>query len=341
IIDEVGGAGRGSFNHRFAQASRDAEQHLNIFYPVDMFPFTDGPETDPETGQSGSLLARAEARHVAPKLFHILSNSEYFNRTGSLIHTDPEGKRDIELPSGTRIYVIASGPHYPGPFPPVVKRSDDLAGQAPLNPIDRSPVVRALFQAMDRWVTEDTPPPPSQYPKIADGTLAAPQDAGWPKIPGVVLPPPMLITYRLDFGPNWSRGIADFEPPHVGRPFVALVPAVDSDGNARAGIRMPAVQVPLATYAGWYYRSPAIGLPDQLAGEAGSFHPFARTLSERMAKGDSRKAIEERYTSREQYLGLIAAAARRLVADGFLLPQDIPEAIDLALTQYDWAVGQR
>ena len=91
VIDEVGGAGRGSFNHRFGQASRDAEEFFNIHYPADMFPFTDGPETDPETGNVDAVLAKAEAAHVTPKIFHILSNSEYFNRAGSLIHTDPAG----------------------------------------------------------------------------------------------------------------------------------------------------------------------------------------------------------------------------------------------------------
>ena len=128
VIDEVGGAGRGSFNHRFAQASRDAEEFFNVFYPADMFPFTDGPETDPETGKTDSVMARAEARHVAPKVFHIFSNSEYFNRAGSLIHTDVEGKRDIVPPSGTRIYFVSSGPHAFGPFPPVKP-----AGAAGLN----------------------------------------------------------------------------------------------------------------------------------------------------------------------------------------------------------------
>jgi Alpha/beta hydrolase domain len=111
VIDEVGGAGRGSFNHRFAQASRDAEEFFNVFYPADMFPFTDGPESDPETGQTDAVLARAEARHVAPKVMHIFSDSEYFNRAGSLIHTDPAGKRDIEPPANSRIYFVSSGPH--------------------------------------------------------------------------------------------------------------------------------------------------------------------------------------------------------------------------------------
>src|SRR5439155_1600147 len=112
-----GGAGRGSFNHRFGQASRDALQHFNILFPVDLFPFTDGPSTDPETGVVDSLLGRAERTGTAPKTFHLLTNSEYFNRAGSLVHTDATGTKDAGLPSSTRIYMIASAPHGPGPAP--------------------------------------------------------------------------------------------------------------------------------------------------------------------------------------------------------------------------------
>lgn len=334
VIDEVGGAGRGSFNNRFGQASRDAEEFFNFLYPVDMFPFTDGPETDPETGQTDALLAKAEARHVAPKIFHILSNSEYFNRSGSLVHTDPAGQRDLEPPAGTRIYVIASGPHFFGPFP--AEKAANLA--APLNPINRNLVVRALLQALDAWVTEGAAPPPSQLPRISDGTLTTREKAGWPKIPGVLFPPPALITYRLDFGPKWREGIVDFEPPHIGKPFVSLVPAVDENGNARAGIRLPSVEVPIATYSGWNYRAAGTGATDQFAGEAGSFFPFARTRAEREAKGDSRLSIEERYTSRDQYVGKVALAARKLVESRYLLREDVPDVIDFAIAQYDWAV---
>ena len=335
VIDEVGGAGRGSFNHRFAQASRDAEQFFNIFYPVDMFPFTDGEETDPVTGQTDALLAKAEARHVSPKIFHILSNSEYFNRAGSLIHTDPAGQRDIEPPANTRIYAIASGPHFVGPWPPA-----PVGGTAaPLSVLDRTPIVRALLRDLDEWVTDGIAPPASRYPKISDGTLTTPQAAGWPTIPQVRLPPPMLITYRLDFGPNWTRGVVGFEPPHVGKPYVGLIPAVDSDGNAIAGIRLPSIQVPIATYAGWNYRAPGMGAADQLLGEAGSMYPFAPTRSQR-SKGDSRVSIEERYTSRDQYLGKIALAGRQLIAERFLLAGDLADVIDQAAMQYDWAMGR-
>ncbi len=59
VFDQVGGAGRGCFNHRFGQQSRDQLQHFNIQYPVDMFPFTDEDQTDPVTGVTDGLLARA------------------------------------------------------------------------------------------------------------------------------------------------------------------------------------------------------------------------------------------------------------------------------------------
>jgi len=146
----------------------------------------------------------------------------------------------------------------------------------------------------------------------------------------------MLITYRLDFGPEFSRGIVTVEPPRVGKAFAVRAPAVDQDGNNRAGIRLPEIQVPLATYGGWNYRTAAMGLPDQLSGEAGSFYPFPRTRAEREARKDPRLSIEERYASRNEYLEKINAAARQLIADGFLLQADLQDVIDRSLTEYDW-----
>jgi Alpha/beta hydrolase domain len=338
VLDQVGGAGRGSFNHRFAQASRDALEHFNILFPVDMFPFTDAPEVDPETAVSDALLARADRSGTTPKIFHILTNSEYFNRGGSLVHTDPMGTRDAELPPTTRIYLISSAPHGPGPFPPVSHKSGDLVGLAALNPLDYRPVVRALFAAMDEWVSEAVAPPPSRYPRLADGTLVARESGGWPAIPGVRLPPPQLTPLRLDFGARWPAGIIENEPPKVGIPFVTRVPAVDADGNDRAGIRLPDVAVPLATQAGWNYRDPAIGAPQHLAGEIGSYIPFAVTRADREKNHDPRLSIEERYSGKEQYLGKIALVALELVAQRYLLAQDLPDVIGHASAHWDWAM---
>ena len=337
VIDEVGGAGRGSFNYRFGQASRDAEEFFDFFYPVDMFPFTDGAETDPVTGKTDSLLGNAEARHVRPKLFHIFSNSEYFNRAGSLIHTDVTGTRDIAPPPDSRIYFIASGPHAFGPFPPVKAKGAEGLN----NPVIRNPVTRALLRDLDQWVASGIRPPDSRIPHIADGTLVATEKAGWPKIPGVPFPVPHVKTYRLDFGPEWRAGIVTNEPPKVGKIYVNLVPAVDQGGNSKAGIHLPAIAAPVGTYGGWNFRDPSIGRPDQLFGEMGSFHPFARTRAERLASGDSRPSIAELYPNRDSYIAKAMIAAQQLVKDRLLLPEDEQEPVDQAVALYDWAVDRK
>lgn len=305
-----------------------------------MFPFTDGDETDPETEARDALLARAERTGTVPKVFHILTNSEYFNRAGSLVHTDPAGRRDAVLPPHTRVYFISSAPHGPGPFPPARRNAGTLLGRAALNPLDYRPVVRALFAAMDRWVSEGLEPPPSRYPRIDDWTLVAREEGGWPALPGLRLPPPQLIPYRLDFGPNWHNGIVDREPPRVGAPFVVRVPTVDADGHDRAGIRLLEIAVPLATHAGWNYRDPSIGAPDHLAGEIGSYVPFARTPADRAPTGDPRPSIEERYPSKEHYLGRITAAALDLVEQGYLLARDLPDVIRRAEAHWGWVEGR-
>jgi hypothetical protein len=341
MFDQVGGAGRGSFNHRFGQASRDALQYFNILFPVDLFPFTDGPSTDPEGGAIDSLLARAERTGTAPKIFHLLTNSEYFNRAGSLVHTDPTGSRDADLPANTRVYMIASAPHGPGPFPPMSNVGGGMTGRALLNPLNYSPAVRALFRALDRWIVDDVAPPPSQYPKIADGTLTSPAKAGWPAVPGYQLPQQPLRAFHLNFGADWSKGIVSVEPPEIGKAFVVSVPAVDADGNVRAGIRLPDIAVPLATQAGWNYRDASIGAPDRLAGEIGSYIPFARTRADRDRAGDPRLSIEERYRNRDEYVGKFAASALELVDRGYLLADDVADLLKHAVEHYDWAIVGR
>src|SRR5262249_26082114 len=87
VIAHVAGAGRGSFNHRFAQPSRDGHPYLNFFYPTDIFPFTDIAQRDPETGVSDGLLTHAGAPELLPKIFYTNSEYEYWGRAASLVHT--------------------------------------------------------------------------------------------------------------------------------------------------------------------------------------------------------------------------------------------------------------
>ena len=340
VIDQVGGAGRGSFNHRFGQASRDALQHFNFLFPVDMFPFTDATLTDPVTGETDGLLRRAEASGTIPKVFHLLTNSEYFNRAGSLVHTDPTGMTDVAPPETSRIYMIASAPHIIGRFPPAPNPSTVFLGQASMNTLVYAPVIRALFDALDAWVVDGRAPPPSAYPRLTDGTLTSPADAGWPAGPSNELPRAPLTARRLDFGPDWTSGIVSHEPPRIGEPFVQRVPAVDAAGNDRAGIRMPEIEVPLATQTGWNYRHSSIGAPDRLSSEIGSYFPLARTRAERERTGDDRPAIGERYRDQHDYLGRIAEAALALVEQRYLLAIDLPEILERAAAHYNWAVSE-
>ena len=340
VFDQVGGAGRGSFNHRFGQASRDALQHFNFLFPVDMFPFADTTLTDPLTGVTDGLLRRASNSGTVPKIFHLLTNSEYFNRAGSLIHTDPTGVRDVAPPDTSRIYMVSSGPHIVGQFPPAPNPSASFLGQASMNPLVYAPVIRALFDALDAWVVDDREPPPSRYPRLADKTLTPPPETGWPEGTGARLPQSPLTALRLDFGPNWSSGIVSNAPPLIGDPFVQLVPAVDANGNDRAGIRLPEIAVPLATQTGWNYRHPNIGAADRLSSEIGSYFPFARTAAEREQNNDARLSIAERYRDKSDYLGRVTEAALHLVEERYLLATDLPEVIQRAGNHYDWAVAE-
>ena len=127
----------------------------------------------------------------------------------------------------------------------------------------------------------------------------------------------------------------------MGKPFGFGVPAVDADGNVRAGIRLPDIAVPLATQAGWNYRHASIGAPDRLAGEIGSYIPFAQTRADRERANDPRPSIEERYRGRDEYVGKLAASALDLVERGYLLPEDVPDLLKRAASHYDWAMQPR
>src|SRR5262249_37896496 len=160
----------------------------------------------------------------------------------------------------------------------------------------------------DRWETAGVEPPPSRYPKIADRTLVDLDTyrASFPKIPGAGIAETMYVPVRLDFGPRWKeQRIADVVPPRAGAPYRTLVPAVDADGNEIAGIRLPDIAVPLATFTGWNLRAEPAGAPGALARWAGSYLPFPATAEDREKSGDPRLSVAERYPSREHYLARV------------------------------------
>lgn len=338
VFSLVGGAGRGSFNHRFAQPSRAAAPFTMFHYPTDQFPFTGTAETDPVTGRSGSLLEAAQAAGVAPKIFHVNSSSEYWNRAASLLHVTVDGQAEIEPSPDERIYNLASTQHFGVALPPPrsieVGEITSFACAWPMNPAVTSWVQRALLLALDAWVARGEEPPPSVYPRL--GELTTPEAFTFPAIPGVTPPHHPYVARRLDYGPRFaSEGVVDRQPPAVGAAFAVEVPVTDADGNDVGGLRLPEIAVPLATYASWNLRDPATGGAGELCILTGSFFPFHATRAAREAAGDPRPAVAERYGSRDEYVGRYAAAAVKLIRDGYLLAEDLPAMVEHAGALWD------
>jgi Alpha/beta hydrolase domain len=338
VLAHVAGAGRGSFNYRFAQPSRDAQPTSSIFFPTDIFPFTDQPEKDPITKEAGGLLDRAVADKVVPRIFFSNTSYEYWGRAAALIHVSADGKHDAALSDDVRIYHFTGLQHFPGPFPPE-KGKDDLLGQQPQSPLPIKYFWRAMIANMDAWVRDNALPPASSYPKIAEGTLVPLKKYAWPAIPGVKKPYEASEAYRLDFGPQWREGILSLQPPKVGKPFPVLVPQVDVDGNERDGVRLPEIAVPLATYAGWNLRDPSIGASDHRVAFEASYVPFPKTAADRQKTGDPRKSIAERYSNREDYVTHYAKAIDDLVKQRWILEED--RAALLHRGEQEWGEATR
>jgi hypothetical protein len=324
----VAGAGKGSFNHRFAQPSRDGHTWMNFEYPTDLFPFTDEPETD--GGITDSMLARAKKDGSVPKVFYTNGSYEYWGRNASLIHISPDGKKDAPMAPDTRIYYLAGTQHGAN------ARPEKTVTQNIPNPTDYRFAMRALLVAMNSWITDGTAPPESKYPRVDKDQLVTRGALAFPAIPGVAVPKDTHYAWRLDFGADFrTKGIVAFEPPKVAASFPVLIPQVDRDGNETSGIRLPELAVPLATYTGWNLRDPKIGAPDRIQSMVGSFIPFPKTKAERESSHDPRVSIEERYKNREDYLTKVESAAKPLVRERLLLDQDVSKIKEKASGRWE------
>lgn len=340
VMVHVAGAGRGSFNHRFAQPSRDAHRFDTFFYPTDLFPFSSTAQTDPLTGERDGLFGHEHDPTHLPRVFQTNSGYEYWGRAASLIHTSPDGTRDVAPHPNERIYLLAGTQHAPGGFPPPDNARHPGSRAWRGNPADYIPPMRALLVRMIDWVRDGAEPPPSAYPRIADGDLVPLDRYRFPAIPDLARPRVAHQPDRLDFGPEWGRGIVSLEPPRVGPAFPVLVPQVDSLGNELGGVRTVELEAPLATYPTWNLR---VGLPGdttELTRILGSYLPLPRTEAERRAARDPRPSIERLYAGRDDYLARARAAARRLVAARVLLEEDVERVVDRAARHWDWIQGR-
>ena len=311
----IAGSRKSFVNRRFGRPERYSTQHLDHWTYGDQFPFSYAVTKDPVGGATDGIFARCQATGTCPKLMHVDSSTEFWQGRASLVVTDGAGK-DIALPAGVRAYLMASTQHTAADRPTVgiCKWTSNTAQQGP--------AVRVLLDRLVAWARSGKEPPASRYPQIGTAMLTAPQrDAvGFPDLGkiGVDYPQGLNELTVVDY--------ASLPPkPALDKRYQVLVPMADLDGHDIAGIRLPDVEVPLATYAGWNLRRRGFA-EDQLCGLNGLSVPFAATPR----AGDPRRALSQRYRTRLEYAKAVAIAARALRDDGLLLDEDVTRFIERA-----------
>jgi Alpha/beta hydrolase domain len=342
ILNWIGGGSGIGMHVRFAQPGRTERNRQNHRYPEANFPFTYERFKDPYSkGDKAGRGDRCEKTDTCAKSLQVNSANEYWVKAGSLLHTDPLGRDLEDDPDYVRFYLLSSVEHT------VAGSNANPPGQGNScqqirNTTDPNPALRALFIALDEWVSEKRKPPSSQVPtrstaaysmRLDNGVGFVPQAAlGFPSIPGVTYSGLITVRHKFDFGPRYDDGIMDVNPPGFSGPvYPSFVSKVDADGNDVAGIRLPAVSAPIATTTGWALRAPNFGGGPWDGCEAsGQWIAFKKTQIERMAAGDPRRSLEERYGNHQGYVDAVAAAARALEARRFLLPADVQRYIDAA-----------
>jgi hypothetical protein len=318
-----------NMNYRWSQTKRTERNRQEELYLEGLYPFANVPTFDPISNTSDWRYKRCEQTQTCPLATEFYSANEFWVKAGSLMSTDPTGRFDLPDHPLTRLYLLSSKQHG-GAGDPTQK---GLCQQF-LNPLDSAPVQRALWTALDEWSTRGISPPDSEVPKLKDGTLVPPlpqSRMGFPNIPGVTYTGLKTTRYRFNYGPNFYQTfIPTINPPVITPPmednpangpiYPSYVPKTDHDGNDIAGIRLPELTVPLATYTGWGLRS---GVWANDGCEAsGQYIPFQATKAARVAAGDPRPSVEERYESFSEYKHKVIDAIDNLVRRRFLICDD-------------------
>jgi hypothetical protein len=305
IHSHIAGVGRIFFNTPFGQPARTGTQHEDHGFPENEFPFSTATLADPLTGKKGSLF-RGDGSD--PKLIETNTSTEYWQKGASLLHTDPLGQEDVTLPDKSRVYMIAGTQHGGRAGAP----TDPGPNRNPRNPHNPMPAVRALLVALDEWVVSGKEPPPSRVPTLAAGTLVEPDKTGFPAVPDAAV---VKITNQVAPPGDWVH------PKPAEKAYRTLVCKVDADGNEVAGVRLPDIAVPLATYSGWNEYKPPYPA-GELADRDGSCLPFAVDKAARQAAGDPRPSIAERYKSGPDYVAKVQGVVSALQKDRLLLAED-------------------
>ena len=317
------GARRITLNVRFGRPGGGGAQHEDNLFPGNEAPFSWASSYDPLSKTKGGLLDACVQQGFVPKIIHTLSSNEYWQGRMSLKTTTSDGAKDLTIPNSVRIYLFNGTQHGVDNNPSVNKLTGFRS-----NPNSYLETLRALQIALERWVVEGVEPPKSQYPTIREGTLvkAEKETIGWKDIPNVRYSGLVNELQVRDFGEGFNNkfqtGVMS-EPPivHGDQRYGVLVPKVNEDDNEVGGIQTLTLRAPLGTYTGWGLRTVGYGEGD-LSGLLGTFIPFQKTKVERLAIGDPRLSLEERYGSHEGYVRAVKTGADAMVLEGLLLQED-------------------
>lgn len=314
-VANTAGSRRTYTNYVFSSPGRFVRGAEDHYFRGADFPFSWATLTDPLTGQIDGLLRRCLATESCPKIMQWDTANEVWTARGSLVVTDPLGLEDVDIPDTVRMYMFAGTQHQAGNGTEPTPESRGSNQLLP-NPNPDRDNKRALIVALQVWMTDGTPPPPSAYPNLADGTLVPPAELDFPSIPDV--------RFAGKFNDGFVNDYFTLPTRHTALEYTVLVPNVDDDGNDTSGIRSAMLQVPLGTYTGWNLRGAGF-MEGELAGTTGGYIPFAKTAADRGA--DPRLSLEERYGTHERYVELVREATQRLQQARFLLPQDAERVI--------------
>jgi hypothetical protein len=267
-----------------------------------------------------------------------------------------DARTDLPLPANVRRYYIASSNHgggsggfntsLPGAGMPTTgpgcPGNNYGTGVLPANPVSHTETVNALRVHFRNWVMRGVEPPPSRWPRLADGTLVAANKTamGFPALPGLrpTLPEPDFIMPVIDydwgalFNPVDGSGVAGNAPPPIRQALPMYAPKVDADGNELGGVPVVLLDAPLGSYLGWNITADGARPfhAGQICNYVGGMVPFARTAQERRAANDTRLSLQERYGDHAGYVAAVRKATVKAQADGFLLPQDAEALIRAA-----------
>jgi hypothetical protein len=307
------------------------------------------PHPDPVRGVPAvGLLDRCTATRTCPKVVEHFGAAEVWalKLTPEWVGTD--ARADLPLPSNARRYYIAGSNHgggaggfdssVPGAgLPttgPTCPGNNYGTGVLPANPMPHTETVNALRVHFRNWVMKGIEPPPSQWPRLANGTLVRADKVamGFPTLPQLrpTIPESDFILPVLDYdwGPQFNAtdgsGVAGNAPPPIRQVLPMFAPKVDADGNELGGVPVVLRDAPLGTYLGWNITAGGARPfhQGQICNYVGGMVPFARTRAEREAARDPRPSLEERYGSHDGYVAAVRKGTERAMAAGFLLKDD-------------------